>query len=70
VLNDETSALFDSFQDDLLAPPVYTRPEDFRGSKVPEVLLSGHARKIEEWRYDQALERTRARRPDLLEGED
>lgn len=70
VLNDETSALFDSFQDDLLAPPVYTRPEDFRGSKVPEVLLSGHARKIEEWRYDQALARTRARRPDLLEGED
>ncbi|MCB0588810.1 MAG: tRNA (guanosine(37)-N1)-methyltransferase TrmD [Phaeodactylibacter sp.] len=69
VLNDETSALFDSFQDNLLAPPVYTRPEDFRGWKVPEVLLSGHERKIEEWRYEQALKRTRERRPDLLEEE-
>jgi tRNA (guanine37-N1)-methyltransferase len=67
VLNDETSALFDSFQDNLLAPPVYTRPEDFRGRKVPEVLLSGHSKKIEEWRYEQALRRTRERRPDLLE---
>lgn len=66
VLNDETSALFDSFQDNLLAPPVYTRPEEFRGWKVPEVLLSGDHRKIENWRHEQALERTRLRRPDLL----
>jgi len=69
VLNDETSALFDSFQDDLLAPPVYTRPEEFRGWKVPEILLSGNFPKIEEWRNERALERTKARRPDLLEGE-
>ena len=68
VLNDETSALFDSFQDDLLAPPVYTRPDDFRGWKVPEVLLSGNHRLIDEWRHDQALKRTQDRRPDLLEG--
>lgn len=67
VLNDETSALTDSFQDDLLAPPVYTRPEEFEGMKVPEVLLSGHQRKIEEWRDDQAMERTKQRRPDLFE---
>jgi tRNA (guanine37-N1)-methyltransferase len=67
VLNDETSALFDSFQDNLLAPPVYTRPEDFRGWRVPEVLLSGNFKKIEDWRYEQALRRTRERRPDLLE---
>ncbi len=66
VLNDETSALFDSFQDDLLAPPVYTRPADFRGWKVPEVLLSGNFKAIEAWRHEQALARTRARRPDLL----
>jgi tRNA (guanine37-N1)-methyltransferase len=66
VLNDETSALFDSFQDDLLAPPVYTRPEDFRGLKVPEVLMSGNHKKIEEWRHEQALKRTAERRPDLL----
>jgi tRNA (guanine37-N1)-methyltransferase len=66
VLNDETSALFDSFQDHLLAPPVYTRPEEFRGWKVPEVLLSGDHRKIEDWRHTQAVERTRQRRPDLL----
>ena len=66
VLNDETSALFDSFQDHLLAPPVYTRPEEFRGWKVPEVLLSGDHRKIEDWRHTQALERTQQRRPDLL----
>ncbi|QEC66192.1 tRNA (guanosine(37)-N1)-methyltransferase TrmD [Panacibacter ginsenosidivorans] len=66
VLNDETSALFDSFQDDLLAPPVYTRPEDFRGSKVPEVLLSGNPRIIEDWRHEKALEITGAKRPDLL----
>jgi tRNA (guanine37-N1)-methyltransferase len=66
VLNDETSALFDSFQDHLLAPPVYTRPEEFRGWKVPEVLLSGDHRKIEDWRHTQAVERTQQRRPDLL----
>lgn len=67
VLNDETSALFDSFQDNLLAPPVYTRPVDFRGWKVPDVLMSGDHKKIEEWRYEQALKRTEERRPDLLE---
>jgi tRNA (guanine37-N1)-methyltransferase len=67
VLNDETSALFDSFQDNLLAPPVYTRPVDFRGWTVPPVLMSGDHRKIEEWRQDMALERTKNRRPDLLE---
>ncbi len=66
VLNDETSALFDSFQDQLLAPPVYTRPEEFRGWRVPDVLLSGDHRKIDDWRHEQALERTRQRRPDLL----
>jgi len=69
VLNDETSALFDSFQDDLLAPPVYTRPADFKGWKVPDILLSGDPKKIEDWRYEQALQRTKERRPDLLEGE-
>ncbi len=69
VLNDETSALTDSFQDGLLSPPVYTRPEDFNGWKVPEVLLSGDFGKIEKWREDQALARTKERRPDLLEGE-
>lgn len=67
VLGDETSALTDSFQDDLLAPPVYTRPADFNGWKVPEVLLSGNPKLIEEWRYDKAVERTRLRRPDLLD---
>lgn len=67
VLNDETSALFDSFQDDLLAPPVYTRPAEWRGRKVPEVLLSGNDKLIEEWRHEQSLERTKARRPDLYE---
>ena len=67
VLNDETSALFDSFQDNLLAPPVYTRPEDFRGWKVPDVLMSGDHKKIEEWRHDQALQRTKERRPDLTD---
>lgn len=66
VLNDETSALTDSFQDGLLSPPVYTRPEDFRGMKVPDILLSGHEKKIADWRHDQALERTKTRRPDLL----
>jgi tRNA (guanine37-N1)-methyltransferase len=67
VLNDETSALTDSFQDNLLAPPVYTRPADWRGMKVPDILLSGHTVKIDEWRYEQAVERTKERRPDLLE---
>lgn len=67
VLNDETSALFDSFQDDLLAPPVYTRPAEWEGMLVPEVLLSGHERNIDEWRHEQSLLRTRERRPDLLE---
>ena len=66
VISDEMSALTDSFQDDLLAPPVYTRPSDYKGNKVPEILLSGHAAKIEEWKHDQALERTKKRRPDLL----
>lgn len=65
VLNDETSALTDSFQDDLLAPPVYSRPEEFRGWKVPDVLLSGHEAKITEWRQEQAIKRTKDRRPDL-----
>lgn len=69
VLSDETSALFDSFQDNLLSPPVYTRPETFMDLKVPEVLLSGHERNIREWRHEQALERTRLRRPDLLDNE-
>jgi tRNA (guanine37-N1)-methyltransferase len=67
VLNDETSALTDSFQDDLLAPPVYTRPEDYKGMKVPGVLTTGNFPKIEEWRYEQALQRTKDRRPDLLD---
>ncbi|OJV52792.1 MAG: tRNA (guanosine(37)-N1)-methyltransferase TrmD [Bacteroidetes bacterium 43-16] len=67
VLNDETSALTDSFQDNLLAPPVYTRPAEFRGVKVPAELMSGNHKLIEEWRYQQALERTKERRPDLLE---
>lgn len=67
VLGDETSALSDSFQDGLLSPPVYTRPADYHGWKVPEILLSGHDRKIAEWRHEQALERTRKRRPGLLE---
>lgn len=70
VLNDETSALFDSFQDNLLAPPVYTRPEEFRGWKVPAVLKSGNFKKIEAWRTEEAIKRTRQRRPDLLEGEE
>jgi tRNA (guanine37-N1)-methyltransferase len=66
VLNDETSALTDSFQDNLLAPPVFTRPADFKGWKVPGVLLSGDPKKVEEWRYEEALRRTTERRPDLL----
>ncbi len=67
VLNDETSALTDSFQDDLLAPPVYTRPEEFRGWKVPDVLLSGNHKLIEDWRQEEALKHTEEKRPDLLE---
>ncbi len=66
VLNDETSALTDSFQDNLLAPPVYTRPEDFRGWKVPDVLMGGNHKLIEEWRHEQSLKRTKERRPDIL----
>lgn len=66
VLGDETSALTDSFQDGLVAPPVYTRPADFEGIKVPDILLSGHEKKIEEWRFQQAVERTKKRRPDLF----
>ena len=66
VLNDETSALFDSFQDELLAPPVYSRPADFKGWKVPDVLLSGDFKKIEDWRSEESLKRTKERRPDLL----
>ena len=67
VLNDETSALTDSHQDGLLAPPVYTRPAEFKGLKVPEVLLNGHFKLIEEWRQEEALKRTAERRPDLME---
>ena len=67
VLNDETSALTDSFQDNLLAPPVYTRPEEFRGWKVPDILLSGNHKLIEEWRAEQSLQRTKDRRPDILD---
>lgn len=70
VLNDGSSALTDSFQDDLLAPPVYTRPAEWEGMKVPDILLSGHEAKIDEWRYQQSIERTSKRRPDLLKDED
>lgn len=66
VLNDETSALSDSFQDDLISPPVYTRPAYYKGWKVPEILLSGHQAKIDEWRHEQSIKRTEQRRPDLL----
>ena len=65
-MSDEQSALYDSFQDNLLAPPVYTRPAEYKGWKVPEILLSGNERKINEWEHEQALERTRRLRPDLL----
>lgn len=65
-IGDEQSALSDSFQDDLISPPVYTRPADYKGWKVPEVLLSGHQAKIEEWRHEQSVLRTKQRRPDLL----
>lgn len=67
VLNDETSALSDSFQDNLLAPPVYTRPASFNGWEVPDILLSGHEKKIDEWRFEESLLRTQRLRPDLLE---
>ena len=67
VLSNETSALSDSFQDNLLAPPIYTRPADYKGWKVPEVLLSGHSKNIEAWREEASLELTRKKRPDLLE---
>ena len=70
VLNDETSALTDSFQDNLLAPPVYTRPVEFRTWKVPDILLSGNHAKIEQWRHEQAIKSTEERRPDLLRRED
>lgn len=66
VISDETSALSDSFQDNLLAPPVYTRPADYKGLKVPEILLSGHNQKIEEWRHEESIKRTKERRPNLL----
>lgn len=65
VLNDETSALSDSYQDNLLAPPVYTRPAEYKGMQVPEILLSGDSKKIENWRHEKSLERTKIRRPDL-----
>ncbi|HFC00044.1 MAG TPA: tRNA (guanosine(37)-N1)-methyltransferase TrmD [Phaeodactylibacter sp.] len=68
VLNDGTSALFDSFQDNLLAPPIYTRPADYNGWKVPDILLSGNDKAISEWRYQQSIKRTEERRPDLLDG--
>ncbi len=66
VLNDETSALSDSFQDDLVSPPVYTRPADFNGWKVPEILLSGNEKLINQWKHEQSIERTRLRRPEML----
>ena len=67
VLNNESSALLDSFQDNLLAPPVYTRPADYKGMLVPDVLLSGHEAKIDDWRYEMYIKRTQERRPDLLD---
>lgn len=67
VLGDETSALSDSFQDGLISPPVYTRPAEYKGWKVPEILLSGHQAKIDEWRHEQSLQRTRIRRPGMFE---
>jgi tRNA (guanine37-N1)-methyltransferase len=70
VLNDETSALFDSFQDGLLAPPVYTRPAEFRGWKVPDVLMSGDPKKVDEWRHEESLKRTKERRPGMMEEDD
>jgi tRNA (guanine37-N1)-methyltransferase len=70
VLGDETSALSDSFQDGLVSPPVYTRPRDFRGWAVPEILLSGNEKLIQEWKHDQALKRTRERRPGMMKRKD
>ncbi len=70
VLNDEQSALSDSFQDDLISPPVYTRPAEYNGWKVPDILLSGHQAKVEEWRHEQSILRTKQRRPDLLRDPD
>ena len=67
VLNDEQSALTDSFQDDLLSPPIFTRPESYKGLEVPKILLSGNFAKIEEWRHDEAMRITQEKRPDLLE---
>ncbi len=69
VISDETSALSDSFQDNLLAPPVYTRPSDYKGWKVPDILLSGHSKAIEDWKHEMSLKRTQERRPDLLDEE-
>lgn len=69
VLSDETSALYDSFQDNLIAPPVYTRPAEFNGWKVPDVLLSGNEKLINDWRHEQAMDRTKARRPGLLDND-
>ena len=69
VLNDETSALFDSFQDNLLAPPVYTRPANFNGWEVPEILLQGDPKKVDEWRLDQSIARTKQRRPDMYKND-
>ncbi len=66
VLGNEVSALSDSFQNNLIAPPVYTRPRDFRGWEVPEILLSGNERRIEEWKYEQSVKRTKERRPEML----
>jgi len=68
-ISDEQSALSDSFQDDLLAPPVFTRPADFKGWKVPDILLSGHSAEIDKWRHEQSVERTRKLRPDLTDDE-
>ena len=70
VLGDETSALSDSFQDGLVSPPVYTRPRDYRGWQVPDVLLSGNEKLISEWKHEEALKRTKERRPDLLDGDE
>ncbi|MDG1159457.1 MAG: tRNA (guanosine(37)-N1)-methyltransferase TrmD [Flavobacteriales bacterium] len=70
VLNDETSALSDSFQDNLLAPPVYTRPADYQGWKVPEILTSGNFAEIEAWLFEESIKRTQERRPDLLDNQD
>ena len=70
VINNESSALTDSFQDNLLAPPVYSRPAEYKGWKVPDILLSGHEKNIEDWRFKKALEHTQNRRPDLLDSEE